>query len=133
MVDIYKQAVWLKLKFKIGNSTVTVYDLPDFPTRSKDDRNLNTTYQNIWDQLQTAGRPSLDGKKPNTSILRLKYDIIRDVYQTKLANEARKKAQIAAKNAKSDVARKALKILNERTYDSMAKLTDAELLALASL
>jgi hypothetical protein len=131
-MSIYKQAIMAKITFKVGNSTVNVSDLFGYPTRSKgnDNNNLNWAFQQINDQLVEAQKPSLDGKTPSTTLLSLKHAIIRDVYQTKLREEAKKKAAIATKAIKNDISRRAFEELSRRTTEDMSRLTTAQLLAL---
>lgn len=116
---MYKEALQKKLRFTTGKGNLTTEDLFDLNLEALD--NLALTLDKM---VQESPRKSfIKAANPKSELLELKFNIVKDVINTKLA-EAASKAE-----AKDKAAKKAqlVEILARKQAQSLENLSEEEL------
>lgn len=117
---MYKQALKLKLRFNTQKGNLSVEDLWDLSLNQ-----LNTIAKNLNRSLKQESEEDFLDEKPEASkIVKLQFDIVLDVLNTK--KEEKKAAEMKEENA----ARKQqlLTLLEKKQLQSLENLSEAELL-----
>lgn len=116
---MYKEALQKKLRFTTGKGNLTTEDLFDLNLEALD--NLALTLDKM---VQESPRKSfIRAANPKSELLELKFNIVKDVINTKLAEAA------AKVEAKDKAAKKAqlVEILARKQAQSLENLSEEEL------
>ena len=116
---MYKEALQKKLRFTTGKGNLTIEDLFDLNLEALD--NLALTLDKM---VQESPRKSfIRAANPKSELLELKFNIVKDVINTKLAEAA------AKVEAKDKAAKKAqlVEILARKQAQSLENLSEEEL------
>lgn len=116
---MYKEALQKKLRFTTGKGNITTEDLFDLSLEALD--NLALTLDKMVSE--SPRKSFIKAANPKSELLELKFNIVKDVISTKLA-EAASKAE-----AKDKAAKKAqlVEILARKQAQSLENLSEEEL------
>ena len=89
-MNMFEKASKLKLRFASGKGLVSIEDLWDFPLEHSNGVALDNLAQSLNKQLKESGEESfVREKSTENTTLQLKFDIVKYIIDTKLANKER--------------------------------------------
>lgn len=116
---MYKQAAQMKLRFATSRGNVTVEDLFDLSLQ-----NLDKIAVALDEELSKSPKKSfIQAVNPETKVIELKFNIVKDVISTKLT-EKQEKEQAKEKAAKKQ---QLVEILARKQAQNLENLSEEEL------
>lgn len=122
---MYKKAAQNRLRFDSDRGLLTVEDLFDLPLLSSNGPCLDDVAKGINKELKESSEESFvkTAQNPKTAKLQLMLDIVKDVIQTKIAEDEAEEAKVAKKIKKDKI----LNILAQKEDNKLAEKTPKEL------
>lgn len=119
--NIYKQATRLQLRFSSELGELSVYDLWDLPLTSKRSISLNSLAQGIHRQKETELKNFVDDQSEESSLLELKLNLVKDIIETK-------KAENKAKETRKEISQLET-LLKQKRQDKIKEMSEDDLSA----
>jgi len=121
---MFEKATRLKIRFATSAGQLAVEDLWDLPLTSKTKVNLDDIASNIHKNLKSGDDVSfVVTEKKSNPIEQLRFDIVKYIIDTKLAENA----VSAAAKAKSEQKQKILEIISQKEDESLLSMPLEEL------
>lgn len=118
-MNIFEQASRRKLRFDVSNGIVGTEDLWDLPLTSKSGNDLDTLAVALDKKLGTDTKSFVKDRSAVNETLQLKFDVVKHVIDTKLA-EARAAEEDAARKARKQKLLEVLEKKADSALDSMS-------------
>lgn len=130
MTNIYKQAAQTGITFVSDRGNLLPNDLFKIPLESNTRTSVNGLYVQLEAEFEASTSKGLVSKpSPKSAVIKLKMDLLRDVYETRSAELVERAAQDKrSKDALLELERLDQAILNSKTKELDGKSTE-ELLA----
>lgn len=124
---MYKQAAQLKLRFDTSKGQLAVEDLFDLPLTSATGRvNLNDIAKGLYKALKDeADVDFVDTAKRGNAVLQLKFDLVRDVITTRIAE----RDEEATRQKKAEQRQKIMAIIDHKEGEALSAKSVEELRA----
>lgn len=124
---MYKQAAQLKLRFDTSKGQLAVEDLFDLPLTSATGRiNLNDIAKGVYKALKDeADVDFVDTAKRGNAVLQLKFDLVRDVITTRIAE----RDEEATRQKKAEQRQKIMAIIDHKEGEALSAKSVEELRA----